>query len=417
MEEEAEDIFADILKNEHDVLLSPLKADFNLQPSPTIEPENFTQKETNLAESSGEKVGEIQNSSNDKNSSAPHKTLYVRPGRHDDTKESTKVTVGDLQQTSVTSDHHTTTDAPKVNANDAEISSRRKRAYQIISNPTQSTQLEKREKLAHTQTNPQHRLSPYNSSYQQNLNYGRMSFNESFTGRPAMNPMPMYIRPPLFQNFPRGTAVHVNPNFRGNRNNWISPVPHVNQMPVYNQQPASYNNPRITRYFVIKSYNMENLEKSRSHGAWATTHTNANRLHNAFLNSEMVILIFSVNNSGNFQGYCRMTSDIGGAPHAPWSAVPNTSLADAFSVTWINTSNLPFEPTNHLRNPLNENKPVKICRDGQELPAQLGEIICKMLDDTVSGEIRVQDVHQAQQPQFIVQYHTRPSQQSDPVEF
>jgi len=47
---------------------------------------------------------------------------------------------------------------------------------------------------------------------------------------------------------------------------------------------------------------------------------------------------------------------------------------------------LSFERTAHLRNPLNENKPVKISRDGQELPPDVGVALCAMLDKGASEE-------------------------------
>ena len=34
-----------------------------------------------------------------------------------------------------------------------------------------------------------------------------------------------------------------------------------------------------------------------------------------------------------------------------------------------------------MTNPLNENKPIKISRDGQELPLPLGLKICRMFDE------------------------------------
>ena len=36
-------------------------------------------------------------------------------------------------------------------------------------------------------------------------------------------------------------------------------------------------------------------------------------------------------------------------------------------VKWQTIFDLPFEKLMHLRNPLNENKPIKISRDGQEV--------------------------------------------------
>ncbi|XP_010424551.1 PREDICTED: uncharacterized protein LOC104709678 [Camelina sativa] len=43
-------------------------------------------------------------------------------------------------------------------------------------------------------------------------------------------------------------------------------------------------------------------------------------------------------------------------------------------------SELPFQKTLHLKNPMNDYKPVKISRDCQELPEDIGEALCELLD-------------------------------------
>jgi hypothetical protein len=39
-----------------------------------------------------------------------------------------------------------------------------------------------------------------------------------------------------------------------------------------------------------------------------------------------------------------------------------------------------FQKCNHLRNPLNENKEVRISRDGQEVPGDIAYQLCKIID-------------------------------------
>ncbi len=48
---------------------------------------------------------------------------------------------------------------------------------------------------------------------------------------------------------------------------------------------------------------------------------------------------------------------------------------------WKRRYDLPFEATAAMYNPLNEGKPVRICRDGQELPPELGRALTRMVDD------------------------------------
>ena len=42
---------------------------------------------------------------------------------------------------------------------------------------------------------------------------------------------------------------------------------------------------------------------------------------------------------------------------------------------------VPFSQCTNLRNPWNENKEVKICRDGQELEPSVGEVLCRMFEE------------------------------------
>lgn len=55
-------------------------------------------------------------------------------------------------------------------------------------------------------------------------------------------------------------------------------------------------------YFVIKSNNHENVQLSKSRGVWSTPPQNEQKLNRAFNEFRNVILIFSVKESGKFQG-------------------------------------------------------------------------------------------------------------------
>ena len=55
-------------------------------------------------------------------------------------------------------------------------------------------------------------------------------------------------------------------------------------------------------YFVMKSNNSENIKISKKEGVWATPLPNENKLNSAFREFRNVLLIFSVKESGRFQG-------------------------------------------------------------------------------------------------------------------
>lgn len=56
-------------------------------------------------------------------------------------------------------------------------------------------------------------------------------------------------------------------------------------------------------------------------------------------------------------------------------------MTNSFNVEWVRRYDLSFKETEGLFNPLNENKPVKISRDGQELPLPLGLQLCQLFDE------------------------------------
>ncbi|OAO97803.1 hypothetical protein AXX17_AT4G13470 [Arabidopsis thaliana] len=137
-----------------------------------------------------------------------------------------------------------------------------------------------------------------------------------------------------------------------------------------------------TRYFIIKSLNYDNIQVSVEKGIWATQVMNEPILEGAFHKSGRVILIFSVNMSGFFQGYAEMLSPVGWRRDQIWSqgGGKNNPWGRSFKVKWLRLSELPFQKTLHLKNPLNDYKPVKISRDCQELPEDIGEALCELLD-------------------------------------
>lgn len=135
-------------------------------------------------------------------------------------------------------------------------------------------------------------------------------------------------------------------------------------------------------FFQIKSINYENVELSKSLGVWSTSFQNEIRLNTAFKENRNVILIFSVQQSGAFQGFARMTSPSQPTDRkVPWilpERMSNKSLGGLFKIDWLCTKELSFQETKDLTNPYNGNKPVKIARDGQQLESSIGKRLCKL---------------------------------------
>ncbi|XP_038148771.1 3'-5' RNA helicase YTHDC2 isoform X1 [Cyprinodon tularosa] len=133
------------------------------------------------------------------------------------------------------------------------------------------------------------------------------------------------------------------------------------------------------RYFIMKSNSMRNVEISQEKGIWSTTPSNESKLSQAFLANSLVLLVFSVQGSGHFQGYARMTSVVSQDSCQDWGL---TGLGGLFSVEWIRKESLPFSRTQHILNPWNDNKRVQVSRDGQELEPQAGGQLLQLWEGT-----------------------------------
>ncbi|KAM7263027.1 hypothetical protein ACFE04_000710 [Oxalis oulophora] len=165
----------------------------------------------------------------------------------------------------------------------------------------------------------------------------------------------------------------------------------ANGVPNQANRSATALPPGISRYFIVKSCNRENLELSVQQGVWATQRSNEAKLNEAFDSAENVILIFSVNRTRHFQGCAKMTSRIGGSnAGGNWKHAHGTAhYGRSFSVKWLKLCELSFQKTRHLRNPYNENLPVKlgqmrdydlrISRDCQEMEPSVGEQLASLL--------------------------------------
>ncbi|KAL5250061.1 hypothetical protein ACHWQZ_G015959 [Mnemiopsis leidyi] len=136
------------------------------------------------------------------------------------------------------------------------------------------------------------------------------------------------------------------------------------------------------RYFVIKSNNMDNVEISMEKGVWATPRRNEDMLVEAFRHTKHVILIFSVRESGAFQGLARMMSmprPNNGDVHWIVGSTPILRLLpNVFKVQWLDKSPLEFTKTSHLKNRWNEWKQVKISRDGTEIEPSCAADLCSL---------------------------------------
>ncbi|CAE7805795.1 CPSF30 [Symbiodinium microadriaticum] len=143
--------------------------------------------------------------------------------------------------------------------------------------------------------------------------------------------------------------------------------------------PSKIHGNPATRYFVIKSSSHKNLVLSIEHKVWATpSRQNQEKLNEAFRTAPHVILLFSVNGSGCFQGYAKMLGPVG---HVSTDVFEG--FGRSFEVRWLRLDDLDFSEVSDIVNPWNENRSVKVSRDGQELPHAVGRQVCELVDHRV----------------------------------
>lgn len=88
-------------------------------------------------------------------------------------------------------------------------------------------------------------------------------------------------------------------------------------------------------------------------------------------------MIFSVQGSGCFQGYAKMSSVIS---KDKGHEFPSSGICGACSIEWLKRANIPFQNTQHLSNPWNDNKKIHVSRDCQEIEPFVGECLLKLWD-------------------------------------
>ena len=78
-----------------------------------------------------------------------------------------------------------------------------------------------------------------------------------------------------------------------------------------------------------------------------------------------------------------------------------------FRLKWDKIHDLPFQNTLDIRNPWNEDKPVKISRDCQELPAEVGARLMSRFADHESGRYVQQPCRHAGYGLPVLRAHRR----------
>lgn len=148
---------------------------------------------------------------------------------------------------------------------------------------------------------------------------------------------------------------------------------------------------------MVKSWNGEHVLQSQKDGLWVTQQQSEALYADAFKTCRHVIFFFSINNSKAFQGYvsprqplhidimansqqAKMDCVPGHAKPPTWSSTIKSPTSRAFRLKWITIRDTPFEETAELTNSLNEDMPVLVGRDGQEIDGECGRKLAELID-------------------------------------
>ncbi|KAJ4461304.1 putative Cleavage and polyadenylation specificity factor CPSF30 [Paratrimastix pyriformis] len=138
----------------------------------------------------------------------------------------------------------------------------------------------------------------------------------------------------------------------------------------------------------MKSPSKENIDTAFRERVWATTQPAIERrLDEAFRTCDQVLLVISLNGSGHFQGFCQMAGPVGPPQPLLWATPGGETYGGTIPIKWLQVCAMPFGQSLHLRNPLNENSPVKASRDGQELAPPVGRALCRLIDQYATNPV------------------------------
>lgn len=148
--------------------------------------------------------------------------------------------------------------------------------------------------------------------------------------------------------------------------------------------PATFDcHPPYARFFVIKSYTEDDVQKSLKHEIWSSTVLGNKRLDAAYRESHErgpIYLFFSVNGSRHFCGVAEMISPV------DETATSNVWAQDKwkglFNVRWRMVRDVPTSALRHLRlTNTQDQKPITQSRDSTELPYDVGCAVLQIFLD------------------------------------
>ncbi|CAL1385595.1 unnamed protein product [Linum trigynum] len=135
------------------------------------------------------------------------------------------------------------------------------------------------------------------------------------------------------------------------------------------------------KFYVIKSYNEDDIHKSIKYNVWASTPNGNRKLDEAFRSAQEksseaggtscpIFLFFSVNGSGQFVGLAEMVGQVDFNKDMDFWQLSKWN--GFFPVKWHVVKDIPNNQLRHIILENNENRPVTFSRDTQEILMKQG---------------------------------------------
>ncbi|CAM0957619.1 unnamed protein product [Alopecurus aequalis] len=161
----------------------------------------------------------------------------------------------------------------------------------------------------------------------------------------------------------------------------------------YNRDDFQLVHPNA-KFFVIKSYSEANVHKSIKYGVWSSSLHGNRRLDSAFRDAQLiaasssslcpVFLFFSVTESSHFCGVAEMVGPVDF--HKDMDFWSKHKWSGSFPVRWHIIKNIPNAALQQVLLQNNEDLPVTVSRDTQEIHYGPGTCMLKIFKSTRANE-------------------------------
>ncbi|KAF1332730.1 Cleavage and polyadenylation specificity factor cpsf30-like, partial [Globisporangium splendens] len=162
---------------------------------------------------------------------------------------------------------------------------------------------------------------------------------------------------------------------------------------------------KLCKYFLLQSQSYHNLASSVHHNQWTAPKEIQKQLKFASETCDEVFLLITVGPSKHFQGVARIPSGVLvnagteegedlSAGVVPYQSEGKTQWSGAFAIEWLRICECPWERLAQFEN---KHLPVPECPNGQELDAEMGHSLVRLLFNQAQIQLHYKSVEDEQE--------------------